>query len=212
VSAGSSGTSGAGAGSAGNAGGDGGMPDGSATDTCDDDAKNGSETDTDCGGPCGPCADGDNCLSADDCQNGYCSGLFECASPACDDGDQNGTETDEDCGGDDCAPCMNGRMCEDNDDCASNACTDNECECLVMTADEACDDDECGMKSDGCGGMVTCPLQCESGFECTSNACTMIPPMCVVSQCPDCDGFLAQRCCIQNQCGCDPLIGSCSAN
>lgn len=40
--------------------------------TCMDLAQNGDETDTDCGGSCGPCALGDTCLVAGDCQTGNC--------------------------------------------------------------------------------------------------------------------------------------------
>src|SRR5438105_2395410 len=35
--------------------------------TCTDGAKNGSETDIDCGGACAPCADGQGCALATDC-------------------------------------------------------------------------------------------------------------------------------------------------
>src|SRR5690606_7278964 len=36
---------------------------------CDDGIRNGGETDVDCGGPCGPCADGQSCRADDDCVN-----------------------------------------------------------------------------------------------------------------------------------------------
>ncbi|MDY0063074.1 MAG: hypothetical protein RBU45_24925 [Myxococcota bacterium] len=32
--------------------------------SCDDEVKNGSETDIDCGGPCAPCGDGEGCSAA----------------------------------------------------------------------------------------------------------------------------------------------------
>ena len=45
------------------------------TPTCTDGAKNGSETDVDCGGlDCGPCADTKHCGVGGDCLNGVCLG------------------------------------------------------------------------------------------------------------------------------------------
>jgi hypothetical protein len=40
--------------------------------SCTDGAKNGDETDTDCGGSCGACADGKSCAAANDCSAGTC--------------------------------------------------------------------------------------------------------------------------------------------
>ncbi len=47
---------------------------------CSDTLKNGSETDVDCGGSYGPCADGLDCLVNADCQSGLCAGLL-CKKP-----------------------------------------------------------------------------------------------------------------------------------
>ena len=41
--------------------------------TCSDNLKNGTETDVDCGGPCGPCENGKTCSSLADCKSGLCS-------------------------------------------------------------------------------------------------------------------------------------------
>ena len=41
--------------------------------TCSDGLKNGSETDIDCGGTCGPCENGKTCASLTDCQSGRCA-------------------------------------------------------------------------------------------------------------------------------------------
>jgi hypothetical protein len=41
--------------------------------TCTDGAKNGSETDVDCGGSCGRCNVGKTCTSRDDCTTAYCN-------------------------------------------------------------------------------------------------------------------------------------------
>ena len=40
--------------------------------TCVDGVKNFSETDLDCGGLCGDCADGAICVAATDCRSGLC--------------------------------------------------------------------------------------------------------------------------------------------
>ena len=40
---------------------------------CNDTAKNGDETDVDCGGRCAPCANGKNCTANADCTAQYCS-------------------------------------------------------------------------------------------------------------------------------------------
>jgi uncharacterized protein YjdB len=41
--------------------------------TCSDTVQNGTETAVDCGGSCGPCANGLTCQSAADCQSGTCA-------------------------------------------------------------------------------------------------------------------------------------------
>jgi hypothetical protein len=52
---------------------------GPAAPTCDDAARNGAETDIDCGGPaCAPCAAGKKCWADSDCANGDCS-IGHCA-------------------------------------------------------------------------------------------------------------------------------------
>ena len=58
------------------------------TATCSDKAKNGGESDVDCGGPCSPCANGDTCKANADCQSMSCEAGV-CTSglqlPACQD-------------------------------------------------------------------------------------------------------------------------------
>ncbi|WP_437828350.1 hypothetical protein [Sorangium sp. So ce1153] len=71
---------------------------------CDDEVRNGSEGDVDCGGPsCVPCGRKKRCAVHDDCASGVCS-LGQCQEQTCGDGVKNGTESDVDCGGV-CPPC-----------------------------------------------------------------------------------------------------------
>ena len=101
-----------------------------ATPTSSDGAKNGNETDIDCGsGPTGidtkaePCAVGKACLAKSDCFEADCvEGICTWTSS---DGFKNGTESDVDCGGG--APtnapaCAVGSKCTAPADCASDAC------------------------------------------------------------------------------------------
>ncbi len=48
--------------------------------SCTDGRRNGSETDVDCGGQCGPCADNRSCMGGADCLGGFCD-LGLCAEP-----------------------------------------------------------------------------------------------------------------------------------
>jgi sulfatase modifying factor 1 len=55
------------------AGGDPDVPTATATASCQDNQKNGSETDIDCGGACAKCASGRTCSVPDDCLGGFCN-------------------------------------------------------------------------------------------------------------------------------------------
>jgi hypothetical protein len=96
--------------------------------TCGDFAKNGQETDVDCGGPiCTPCNTGKMCLVAKDCRDLICmSGV--CQMSSCSDGIKNGSETDIDCGGPDCPPCGDGKACAGLNDCRSRVCSGAVCQ------------------------------------------------------------------------------------
>lgn len=67
--------------------------------SCFDRARNGNETDVDCGGACGACE----------------------SQATCFDGVKNGLETDVDCGTQ-CGACATGRACWSNSDCTSKQC------------------------------------------------------------------------------------------
>src|SRR5262249_17325905 len=59
---------------------------------CADGAKNGSETDIDCGGACPDCATGKGCMANTDCKGDLCTGMV--CQPTCTDGAKNNNETD----------------------------------------------------------------------------------------------------------------------
>jgi len=95
--------------------------------TCTDGAKNGSETDVDCGGSCPKCVTGKACGSATDCVTASCTAGVCAAQPtSCRDGTKNASETDVDCGGA-CPKCANGKACGGATDCASGTCARGVC-------------------------------------------------------------------------------------
>jgi hypothetical protein len=133
--------------------------------SCDDDRKNGGESDADCGGPCAPCGTGRTCGSAGDCASGVCA-QGSCAEPTCVDGVTNGTETDIDCGDLEflCFACVTGQRCLRDFDCESFSCIEEVC------AAPSCTDGIInGNESDqDCGG--SCPVKCGPGQVCFEDA------------------------------------------
>ncbi|MDB4935039.1 MAG: hypothetical protein JWP87_2011 [Labilithrix sp.] len=107
---------------------------------CNDTVKNGSETDTDCGGMCAPlskCADTKACLVAGDCTSGVCDGLTHtCTSAACNDAVKNGDESDVDCGGSCGSTCALGKACGATQDCFGAVCDAT----LVCRTAKSCDE------------------------------------------------------------------------
>ena len=124
---------------------------------CSDSLINGNETDTDCGGRCDRCEDGQRCEIDSDCKSDFCTeqklcgkeggftpvegckGDQECAGDetcdtdgscvSCHDQMKNGGETDVDCGGIMCSKCGIGQACNANTDCATENCgTSGQCE------------------------------------------------------------------------------------
>ncbi len=93
---------------------------------CNDKAKNGTETDVDCGGGgCPGCAFGKACQDDADCASLVCTGNFCAAS--CSDGVKDGQETDLDCGGPTCVKCPTNNGCGSDADCLSGRCTAGAC-------------------------------------------------------------------------------------
>ncbi len=90
---------------------------------CADGAKDGAETDVDCGGgTCAACPNDKGCAQKTDCQSGFCGPDLLCHPTTCGDGLKDGTESDVDCGGASCPLCAAGKDCAVNSDCASNKC------------------------------------------------------------------------------------------
>ena len=97
--------------------------------SCSNSAKDGQESDVDCGGNCVKCDLGEKCLknsdcSSDLCENGICK---ENAIPSCNDLVKNGDETDVDCGGILCDKCNPPKKCIVDNDCTSNLCFNSKC-------------------------------------------------------------------------------------
>lgn len=142
--------------------------------SCSDNVKNGTETDTDCGGSCAKCADGKGCAGNGDCGTGFCSG-GTCRTPTCTDNARNGNETDVDCGGG-CPKCANGGLCRVDSDCASNICrTATPFAFRTCRAADCGDGVKNGNETDvDCGGACArCRngQTCTGGNDCVSGAC-----------------------------------------
>lgn len=141
--------------------------------SCEDGRRNGRETASDCGGGCGPCADGLACRSGADCQSGACRG-GSCAPATCADGVANAGEVDVDCGGS-CGSCDDGARCGVDADCDSGRCTADVC------AAPACDDGakngdetavDCGGSCASCPADASCLVDDDcASFVCEGNAC-----------------------------------------
>jgi hypothetical protein len=146
---------------------------------CQDQTKNGSETDVDCGGSCpSKCGLTQGCMVSGDCTSTFCAGVSHvCVADACHDETTNGAETDVDCGGGTCPTCGLGKACAglafSVRDCTSmhcsmvsNVCVATQCQDQAMNGAET--DVDCG------GG--TCPA-CATGKMC------MMPSDCVSGNC-----------------------------
>ncbi|NLE88466.1 MAG: hypothetical protein GX607_18970 [Myxococcales bacterium] len=163
--------------------------------TCDDGARNGTETDVDCGGDgCEPCARGSLCDADDDCETGSCRANRCVSPPSCSDGVRNNGETGIDCGGPECDECEVGGPCNRSSDCESSLCVAGRCapaECgdgvLQEDNDEECDDRvasaecnaDCTLSACGDGILNTAAGEecddsgetAECNVDCTLSAC-----------------------------------------
>jgi hypothetical protein len=174
---------------------------------CTDGAKNGNETDVDCGGDCPRCGSEKSCAHGADCLTAACvNGV--CASASCDNGVQDSTETDIDCGGTTCQPCGPGLRCRVGSDCTDGACSDSVCRdssCADRTRNGSETSVDCGG-----GSCSPCGLNamCSVDADCASGHC--IEKLCRIpcqgpgksDPCPACT-FGGAACCRSDQfCGC----------
>jgi len=160
--------------------------------TCGDGEQNGSETDTDCGGPlCSPCDDGEKCDVGPDCVSGVCGNGGMCDAPKCNDGVKNGAEGHIDCGASCPEQCGPDQGCNADDDCDGNDCTG-----VAGTCVPNCDDGVTNnLESDvDCGGG-TCD-GCALGDDCAN----------VDSNC------LSGVCGADDKCEASPIGATCLAN
>ena len=138
-----------------------------ASVSCTDGIKNGSESDIDCGGGCGKCADGKSCGAGADCSSGVCGTNKLCAVASCTDGVKNGNETDIDCGST-CPACAMGKGCSATSDCTQSICdtTSKLCRaalsCKELHAQQAAlTDGAYTIDPDGAGGGAPFSTWCD---------------------------------------------------
>ena len=172
---------------------------------CTDGAKNGTETDVDCGGDCPRCTGGKACEHGADCLSAACVNSL-CATASCDNGVQDSTETDIDCGGSACPPCATGLRCRVGSDCSDGACTESSCRassCADRTKNGSETSVDCGGSCAPCGLNAMCSVNadCASGH-CVANVCRVpcgSPGQ--SGECPKCSTGTA--CCRSDDyCGC----------
>ncbi|MEO7331471.1 MAG: DNRLRE domain-containing protein, partial [Minicystis sp.] len=152
-----------------------------ASAACNDHAKNGNETDVDCGGSCPPCVDGDVCVVSGDCQSGVCSN-GTCITPTCTDGAKNGSETDVDCGGLTCAPCADTKGCGFGGDCQSGVCLGGVCQAATC-GDGLKNGSETGVDCGGTCAPCANGAGCLVAADCNSGVCSN--GVCQIPNCGD---------------------------
>lgn len=184
---------------------------------CTNEARDGTETDVDCGGGCPGCDTGQHCYGGEDCASGECGGPLDnetCEPLHCGNHVKDLDEGDVDCGGADCDKCETGQLCERNSDCWLNNCKTGVCiqPCKRLSdcgTDAACEDGQCVYCtfSDECRySNQTCSAA--SGLDC---ACRQGYTVCVEASCEnglqeagetdvDCGGSDCQACADYQRC------------
>jgi hypothetical protein len=150
--------------------------------TCSDAAKNGTETDVDCGGACAvKCANGKGCGNSADCVSLNCNN-GTCAAATCSDTIKNQSESDIDCGGPNCPKCVTGKVCGSSNDCVSLNCNGGLCAaptCIDGIKNQGESDTDCSGPCAKCVTGQTCGL----GSDCQSQVCTN--NFCAAASCSD---------------------------
>lgn len=125
--------------------------------TCQDQKRNGTESDEDCGGTCKGCDVGGFCHSTGDCAEGACENN-ECQPPSCEDLRINGDESDRDCGGSCPNACSNALRCFSDGDCKSGLCREHQCVLASCTNGQQDGNEtavDCGGQSCACCATTT---------------------------------------------------------
>jgi hypothetical protein len=156
---------------------------------CGDKVKNADETDVDCGGSCGSCEGGKQCLQFGDCKSKVCN-AGTCADQ-CGDDQQDGDETDLDCGGS-CKKCGDGKKCSSASDCQSGTCNGGTCalapNCMDKVKNGAETDVDCGGACPKCDIGKSCKLDADCvGANCSGATCCG-------ANLGNCDGNIANGC------------------
>ena len=132
--------------------------------SCDDGVRNGDESGVDCGGACAPCALGESCGEATDCESGFCTGNVcvdeSCADVACAD--------DEACYRAVCyLACEDADGCDPSSRCYQGSCLPLDCSTTECTETETC-------YRGVCYGACTDDESCsEEGAECVEGGCVV---------------------------------------
>jgi hypothetical protein len=185
---------------------DSGLPiDSTGAPTCGNGAKDGLESDVDCGGSCGPCGPNKACVAGTDCTSKLCANSF-CTSPSCSDQVLNGLESAVDCGGggSGCIPCPLGATCKTADQCLSQYCLNGYCKALPNCTDGAKNggetDIDCGGPScQPCVPGKTCLAKGDcNGGACLNNLCQKVD--CTVAKVCDDGNVCTQDTCSQTGC------------
>ncbi len=199
--------------------------------TCNDGAKNGGETDVDCGGSCAPCGPGFGCAVAADCAGGACDPALHACASTCTDGvtSPGSARRTRTAAARAARPAALGLACAADSDCASASCSAGKCHAASGCEDNLVD----GLETDmDCGGpeCSPCPLgaACLVATDCASSSC--VAGLCATS-CTDgamngsetgvdCGGSCAQHCPAGQGCAidadctggaCDPASKTCAA-
>lgn len=195
--------------------------------SCSDSLKNGSESDVDCGGSCGKCADAKACNQAADCLSGTCNNGVCAVTASCSDMVKNGSESDVDCGGSCSQKCAVGKTCASSSDCQSSVCGNGMCvapTCSDAVKNGAETDVDCGGScGQKCSIGKTCTqaADCQSGT-CSNGVCTSSVQCTVAADCAGSDTACSVRTCNSGVCGrnyaasgtivADQIAGDCHSN
>uniref|UniRef100_A0A383VI98 Uncharacterized protein n=1 Tax=Tetradesmus obliquus TaxID=3088 RepID=A0A383VI98_TETOB len=147
-----------------------------AAQTCTDTARNGQETDLNCGGPvCPKCLTNRMCLVNNDCLSGSCVNGRCAEPPQCYNKVKDRRETDVDCGGGECfEACWFGRQCAGTWDCRSRICSGGLCveapTCANGIKDGRETDIDCG--GGGCRALCMRTQACIDFRDCATGVCS----------------------------------------